>query len=253
MKSSFLLFLSFILLTGTISCKKSFEVFTSEKVNDYIPLEVGKYIMYQLDSTVYTNLGSTKEIHTYIIKDSIQSITADNLGRKAFRILRLIRNKIDTNNWAHLDAFLAIADSSSFEWIESNKRFIKIMSPIKNAFSWKGNTYINTVSVPDAGFLHDWTYTFDKTNTPLKFNQLIIPSTISILQRNDTIGDPTNKKVYAEINYSKEIYGKGIGLVYKDFIHQVWQPGNANNPSGYFEENSYGLKISILRHNFASL
>lgn len=252
MKPNFLYFLMCMIFVGLISCKKSFDVISSEEVSNYIPLQVGKYIIYQLDSTVYTNLGSTKEIHSYIIKDTIQSITTDNLGRKAYRILRFQRSSSDTNNWTHLDAYLAIADSTSLEWIESNKRFIKMKAPIKNGFSWKGNSYINTISFPDATFLNGWTYTYDKINTPLKLNNIIIPSTISILQNNDTIGNPSNKKVYSEINYSKEIYGRNIGLIFKEFTHQVWQPGNANNPSGYFEESSYGIKFSILRHNFAT-
>ena len=218
-----------------------------------MPLELGKYIMYQLDSTVYTNLGASKEIHSYVIKDTIQSITTDNIGRKAFSIIRLMRNKADTNNWTHVDAYLAIADSTTLEWIESNKRFIKMKAPIKNGFSWKGNTFINTISVPEASYLHDWTYTYENINNPIKLNNQSIPFAISILQRNDTIGDPSNKKVYSEINYSKEIYGKNIGLIFKEFLHQVWQPGNANNASGYFEENSYGIKFSILRHNFSTL
>jgi len=77
-----------------------------------MPLEVGKYIMYQLDSTVFTNLGTKKEIHSYIIKDTTEAIVSDNLGRKAFRISRLIRNKIDTTSWLHIDSYLAIADST---------------------------------------------------------------------------------------------------------------------------------------------
>ena len=252
MKHFFLFYLSLIMLTGFTSCQKSYDIILSEKVNSYVPMEIGKYIIYQLDSTVFTNLGTTKEIHSYVIKDTIQSTITDNLGRKAFRILRMIRNSSDTNNWSIIDAYLVIADSTSLEWIESNKRFIKMKTPIRNGFSWKGNTYINTINFPEATFLHDWTYIYDKINTPIKLNNIIIPSTISILQRNDTIGDPFNKKVYSEINYSKEMYGRGIGLIFKEFTHQVWQPGNANNASGYYESNSYGIKFSILRHNFST-
>ena len=253
MKKNFLFVLIFFIYIGSISCKKTFDTIASEKVSSYVPLEIGKYIIYQLDSTVYTKLGASKEIHSYVIKDTIASITTDNIGRKAFSIIRLIRNKADTNNWIHIDAYLVIVDSTTLEWIESNKRFIKMKAPIKNGFSWKGNTFINTISVPEASYLHDWNYTYENLNNPIKLNNQLISSNISILQRNDTIGDPSNKKVYSEINYSKEIYGKNIGLIFKEFLHQIWQPGNANNAAGYFQENSYGIKISILRHNFSTL
>lgn len=249
MKKGLLIIACIISLWG---CQKSNDIMLSDKVQLFIPLEIGKYITYKLDSTVYTNLGSTQEIHSYIIKDTIQSTTTDNLGRTAFRISRLRRNNIDTNNWEHIDTYLAITDSTKLEIIESNQRYLKLLAPIKDAFNWKGNTYINTISGNGLQFLHNWDYTYDNVNEPMKINTLNLNATVSVLQRNDTIGNPSNKNNYSEINYSKEIYAKNIGLVFKEFKHQVWQPANANNPSGYFDENSYGIKISILGHNFSS-
>lgn len=237
-------------MAGIISCNKSIDTIPSERVENYAPMELGKHLIYQLDSTVFTNLGATKEIHSYIIKDTILFFHSDSQGKKTYHVLRLLRNRSDTNTWNYLENYWTIADSSTFEWIESNKRFIKLKAPIKNGFTWKGNSYFNTSNYPDAAFLHDWKYTYEKVNTPLTLNSINIPSSISILQKNDTLGDPSNKSVYSEINYSREVYGKGIGLIYKELLYQVWQPGNANNQSGYFEQGSYGIKISILKHNF---
>jgi hypothetical protein len=56
--------------------------------------------------------------------------------------------------------------------------------------------------------------------------------------------------MYAEILFSKEVYAKNIGLVYKEFIHETWQPPNANLVNGYYEEGSYGIKLSLIKHNF---
>ena len=61
---------------------------------------------------------------------------------------------------------------------------------------------------------------------------------------------PNDKKMYAEILYSKEVYAKNIGLVYKEFTHETWQPPNANLVNGYYEEGSYGIKLSVIKHNF---
>ena len=74
--------------------------------------------------------------------------------------------------------------------------------------------------------------------------------TVSVFQKNDTIGNPNDKKMYAEILYSKEVYAKNIGLVYKEFTHETWQPPNANLVNGYYEEGSYGIKLSVIKHNF---
>ncbi len=41
------------------SCKKENATFTTASVSDYFPLQVGKYITYDLDSTVFTNFNQT--------------------------------------------------------------------------------------------------------------------------------------------------------------------------------------------------
>jgi hypothetical protein len=64
-------------------------------------------------------------------------------------------------------------------------------------------------------------------------------------QVDDVDGDPTNTNTRYEIRYSKEVYAKGLGLVYKEFLHELWQKA----PINAFESNSYGVKLTILDHN----
>ena len=120
-----------ILVLLSWSCKKTTETLSSKSIQDFMPLAIGKFIVYNLDSTVYTNLGSKMEVRSYQIKDTIQSFTTDNLGRKVFRISRLLRSKADSNNWLNIYTYNAIADSTQLEIIESNQRYLKLMLPIK--------------------------------------------------------------------------------------------------------------------------
>lgn len=246
----FIIYITLTLITW--SCNKTNETIRSNSIQSYMPLEIGKFIVYQLDSTVYTNLGSKMEVRSYQIKDTIQSFTADNLGRKVFRISRLLRSQTDSNNWLNVYTYNVINDSTQLEIIESNQRYLKLKLPIKEGFSWKGNTYINTITYPELQFLNNWEYRYQDVNKNISINNIGFPNTVTVLQRNDTINNPSNKNVFFEINYSKEVFAENVGLIFKEFKHQVWQPPNANNPSGYFEENSYGIKMSILRHNFST-
>lgn len=231
-----------------ISCKKEKDNFTSESVNDYYPLQVGKYITYDLDSTVFINFGQEDTIISYQVQDRVDAQITDNLGRQAYRIIRYIRQ--DTSeDWAANNTFMAVPAGNSIEYVENNLRFLKLEMPIKQDFSWKGNSYIDTYSVnSDVKYLDDWDYIYDSLDVPLTINSLTIDSTIKVSERDEFLGqDPSIPGTqYAEKTYALEKYGKGIGLIYREFLHWEFQGGQSGVP-GYFV--GYGVKLSITDHN----
>jgi hypothetical protein len=237
-----------ILIIG--SCKKENEVLMHERIREFYPIEVGNSIIYQLDSTVFINFGSEKVVHSYIIKDEVDSMITDNLGRNSFKIKRDIRNSIDTTKWDHLMSYLITCDSLRVELIKDNQRYLIMIDPIKNNIEWSGNSYINTISNPELQYLYQWKYYYSDVNMPFTMNYVTYPETLTIVQRDDVIGDTTNKDYYFEVNYSKEVYAKEIGLIHKEFLHEAWQPANSNSNTGYYESNSYGLTLKILNRNF---
>jgi hypothetical protein len=240
-----------VLLTLIIgSCKKENEVLMNEKISDFYPIQIGNIIIYQLDSTVFINFGSEKVVHSYIIKDEVDSMITDNLGRNSFKIKRDIRNSIDTTKWDHLMSYLITYDSLRVELIKDNQRYLIMINPIKNNIEWSGNSYINTISNPELQYLYQWKYYYSDVNMPFTMNYVTYPETLTIVQRDDVIGDTTNKDYYFEVNYSKEVYAKEIGLIHKEFLHEAWQPANANSNTGYYESNSYGLTLKVLNRNF---
>ena len=135
------IFLLITIITTVIfsACKKSTDDFTVVSVKDYYPLQIGKYITYNLDSTVFTNFGAVMEIHSYQVKHQVDALITDNLGRPAYRIIRYIRNSA-ANPWVPDNTFMAVLTESSAEFIENNLRYLKLKSPVRNGFSWKGNT-----------------------------------------------------------------------------------------------------------------
>jgi hypothetical protein len=240
-----------VLLTLIIgSCKKENEVLMNEKISDFYPIQIGNIIIYQLDSTVFINFGSEKVVHSYIIKDEVDSMITDNLGRNSFKIKRDIRDSIDTTKWDHLMSYLITYDSLRVELIKDNQRYLIMINPIKNNIEWSGNSYINTISNPELQYLYQWKYYYSDVNMPFTMNYVTYPETLTIVQRDDVIGDTTNKDYYFEVNYSKEVYAKEIGLIHKEFLHEAWQPANANSNTGYYESNSYGLTLKVLNRNF---
>lgn len=231
------------------SCKKRNEIFTSPEVTDYYPLEVGKYITYDLDSTVYyINFGQQASVIHYQVQDKVDAQITDNLGRTAYRILRFIR-KDASQPWVANNTFMVVPTANSIEFVENNLRYLKLEQPIRQDFSWKGNNFIDTYSnYTDVKYLEDWDYIYDSINVPLTINSIAIDSTIKVFERDEFLGqDPSIPGTqYAEKNYSVEKYGKGIGLIYREFLHWEYQGEQPGRPAYY---DGYGVTLSIIDHN----
>lgn len=231
-----------------ISCKKEKINFNTESVNDYFPMQVGKYITYNLDSTIFLPFGSRDTVVSYQVQDRVDGQIIDNLGRSAYRIIRYIRQDT-TQDWAPNNTFMVVPTNTSIEYVENNLRFLKLEAPIRQNFSWKGNSYIDTYSInSDLKYLDDWDYIYDSIDVPLTINNLVIDSTIKVSERDEVLGDdPSNPAtVYAEKTFSEEKYGKGIGMIYREFLHWEYQGPQPGIP-GYY--SGYGVKLSIIGHN----
>jgi hypothetical protein len=232
------------------SCTKENDNFTLESVNDYFPLQVGKYITYDLDSMVVTDFSQKLTIKHYQVQYRVDSQITDNLGRKGFNISRYLRTD-STQPWAIDNVFTAIPTGKSIEFIEDNLRFIKLMMPIEEGFSWKGNSFLPTFPYPmyqttGTSLTEDWDYTYDSIGVPLTINSITIPNTLKVAEINDGIGDPTvDPDSYAYKTYSVEKYGKGIGLIYREVVLWEYQAQYTISP-GY---TGFGVKMSIIDHN----
>ena len=242
-------FLLIIVLAAIIfsSCKKQ-DTFTSAAVSEYYPLEVGKYITYDLDSTVFVNFGKKDTIIKYQAQDRIDSVLTDNLGRPAYLIHRFLR-KNSSQSWAPNNTFLVVPTENTIEFVENNLRYVKLTIPVTEGFTWKGNNYLPADPYPSydfaSAFTQDWDYTYDSLNVPLSLGSLSIDSTIKVAQIDELPGqDPQNPAtIYAERTYSIEKYGKGIGLVYKEFLHWEYQGVTQKGFKGF------GIKLTMTDHN----
>ena len=243
-----------IFLTATTAvlflsaCKKSTEDFQTASISDYYPLTVGKYITYKIDSTVTINFGQSLVVNSYQVRLQVDAAIKDNLGRPAFRIIRYIR-KTPANAWAPDNTFMAVPTSTSMEFIENNLRFIKMRAPVNDGYTWKGNTYIDTYSLnSNLKYLNDWDYSYDSLNLPAKIGALTVDSTLRVAQRDEIIGNPSNPNSYSEQNVGIEKYAKGIGLVYRRFLHTEYQPPTPGHPGAY-ADGTYGVTMTMIDHN----
>jgi hypothetical protein len=224
--------------------------FFSDAPTDYQSLAVGKYVVYRLDSLLYVNFGQKDTLIKYQAKDVVEAAITDGLGRPAWRVVRYLRDTAGLTPWKENITYMVVGTSESLEIIENNLRFVKIKLPIRQDFSWKGNSYINTSTTDPTWifkFYENWDYTYDKVGFPYTSFSKEIPNTITINQADNTLGLPGVKTVYSERIFSKEVYAKDIGLIYRDFLYWTFQPQTTNYPHGYYQ--GFGIKMQMIEHN----
>ncbi len=231
------------------ACKKETEELKTPALSEYVPLEVGKYIIYQLDSFRYLPFSTQGITISYQAKFLVDAAITDNLDRPAYRIVRFIR-KTAADVWQPDNSFTAVNTGNTYEFTDENMRFLKLHEPISNGFSWKGNSYINTTSqFTDFRFLDGWDYMYDSVDAPLTLGAINFDSTVKVAQRDEVLNDPGDPGSYSEINYAVEYYAKGIGLVYKRFLHSEYQPPTTSGGSGYYSDATKGFTLTIIDHN----
>jgi hypothetical protein len=240
---------AFIAVILFSACKKDPETLGTAPISDYVPLEVGKYITYQLDSVRYIPFTLQQITIRYQAKFIVDAQVTDNLGRPAYRIVRQIRSN-PTDAWVNDNSFTAVLGDESYEFVDNNLRFLKLRGPVKDGFTWKGNSYINTTSqYSDFTYLDGWDYMFDSVAAPLTLGAINLDNTVKIAQRDNIDGNPDDPSSYSGINYGVEYYAKGIGLVYKRFFHSEYQPPTTPGPIGSYTQDSKGFTLTMIDHN----
>lgn len=238
----------FLTVLALCACEKQTEEFSTPQIEDYSPIVPGKYITYQCDSFKYLPFRLKDTTITYQVKHVVDALVKDNLGRPSFRIIRFIR-KTSLNNWVPDNTFSAVITENALEFVENNQRFLKLKLPIKNNYSWKGNSFIDTYSLNSTvRYLYDWDYVYEDLYKPLTLGSINLNNTVKVNQRDEIIGNPSDPNSYSEKNFGEEYYAKGIGMVYRKFQHTEFQPATPGNPASY-SDGSYGITLTMIDHN----
>src|SRR5690606_7754699 len=140
--------------------------------------------------------------------------------------IRYIRdyNSTDEADWKPLTTYMVTPLGKSIETVEENQRYIRLKLPVTEGYTWKGNAYINPGSFDPSYSIASWDYVYENVNAPFSFeNGPTIPNSITVNQRDEILGNPDNPYAYTIENFSKEVYAKNIGLIYKEFFHSEYQ------------------------------
>lgn len=237
------LLITFIALIFS-GCNKTNPLITDTPA-DYYPMVVGNYIIYRMDSLKFINVGSQDTVISYLAKEVVDDSITDNLGQLSFRVIRYLSDTTGTAPWTPSIAYMVTPTRNQVQTVENNLRIIKLVTPVQDNLSWLGNSYIDTKSdTSQVPFMDGWNYTYANSGQPYDVVGGTVPVTVTVNEADQTTGNPDT---FSETIFSQEIYGKGIGPIYKKFLHTQYQGPNASSPAG--TTIGYGLTFNMVSHN----
>jgi hypothetical protein len=201
----------------SVSCSKKKAAVTATPLGlEYYPVTSGKYVIYDVDSVIYSDLPPDTISYKYRIKEKITDSFTDNLGQPAWRLERYIKkfdSTVSYNDmpWTMKEVWMINADREKIQVVEGNVRYTKLVFPLTESSSWNGNAQ-NT--------LPEWIYSVEYLNTKENINNNALEKVVLVEQK--------NFKTLISYQYYIEKYAVGAGLVYreiKDLYSNNIQPG----------------------------
>ena len=259
MKHSFLLRLCLFssLFISLYSCGNKKEGFDTEPLTDFMPLEVGKYITYRLDSLIFADFERVRETHRYQLKLEVAEVFADNEGRPSYRIDRWIRDSAGLGFWENNGTFYITPLEDQVEVVENNLRVIKLHAPFRDGFNWRGNQYLPNEAYESFGYafsndnsMRNWDFTYNLFDTYFEYNGYEYDDVYTIEQEDyadnvDEDGDIIAPMQYANRTKAVERYGRGIGLVYREY--ELWEYQPTTRPDPFYI--GFGIRMWMIDHN----
>lgn len=246
-------FLIFVLgITTFFSCSEGgvYEEPKEIKGYDYYPLEIGKYIVYRMDSVVYTQ-NEASQIHrdttSSYLKEVIVDTLRDNENKLLYRIERYYRNDTNTS-WDIYDVVTEGLYPNQAIRTEDNRRFVKLAFPLDESTIWDGNQFFNetdTVFVKDQSLVmfDGWNeYYVDNIDQQEIIGDYIFDSVATIVN-----AISTDNLIQYRTAFEK--YAKNIGLVYREVKILDTQTIDQLSPWEEKAEKGFILRQTIIDHN----
>ncbi len=223
---------------------------------EYFPLQIGKYIIYQVDSIVYdfaTGGGTVLDSSRTFVKEITTDTLRDQTGQLVFAIERYER-KNDSEPWVLKSISSAARTATQAIRTEDNFRFLKLIFPLDRRSEWDGNIWVDeTREIEIAGErmrpFANWNYEVDSIDVQAFVGQFAFDSTLLVTEADD--------KNIIERRLSRVRYAKHIGVVWREqwildsqYCNQSPPPADCETrPWELKAEKGYILRQTVLGFN----
>jgi hypothetical protein len=190
---------------SVFSCRKPDPVTELRDENAlFIPLEKGKYITYNVDSTLWFDTACVTLVRKYQMMYTVADTFTDAQGRQSYRIDTRIRQKTD-EPWKLHDVLYITRTDVNLEWSQSGLRQVKMIFPIRERATWKGNSYV-PVNDADLKFYDGWDFHYTNVGESFNTGEVIYPSTLIVNQVDRVENDPERiPEAHGSRTYGKKL------------------------------------------------
>ncbi|HTO14397.1 MAG TPA: hypothetical protein VLZ83_01440 [Edaphocola sp.] len=203
------------------SCTKQTE---EPKTDDYFPLEIGKYILYDVDSITYDDHSRTTYHNNYQMRYEVVDTFRDNEGRLSYAI-DVLQRVTSNDTFVGRDVIHVTHTGARLEWTQTNAKIIKMVFPIgASTPSWDGLTFVEPREPAMAEYntsVFPWEFKYSKIGESFDPGNNYFEETVTVTGIDEKTNEPGDS-VYADRNFYQEIYAKGYGMVFKERIYWVY-------------------------------
>lgn len=236
MMKNLLTFLLVAIVGGVffVGCKKNNDD-KSDLTRNYLPLTLGKYVTYDVDSIYYDeNLCTqyrTRCQLKYVLTDTFTD--RKNYANKLSYIMDVFLRPYEGAAWIPQSVIVLNPTGNALNWSQDQVKYIKMMFPITEGMKWKGNANA-PIADPQFSFLANWEYQYKNYRKSYNTGFLNFDNTVTVLENDENVNYPgVDSGVAAYRVYSKAVYAYNVGLIYRELTHWTYKAYNSQCLNGY--------------------
>ena len=200
-----------IFALAVIGCSSDTESSSDFEVGyDYLPLlDEGSIMLYEIEQTYFSNNGLDVETSRFFQREEVVFSSVDESGMGSMNV-DIFTSETGGEPWVYNGA--AKIEKNEIQGITTNKfddRIISLSFPVQankywNGLSLIGGDYVRNVNGEDLNFYEGWNFQIESISSSFNgYNDVI-----EVIQ--------ANTENALSRRFSKEIYAKDIGLIYKE-------------------------------------
>lgn len=217
----------------------------------YFPLEIGKYILYDVDSTIWDDFLKAEIHHRSQMRYEVVDTFRNETGSLSY-VINIRSRKTNAEPFVESDVIYVTPNDNRVVVSQQNLKYIKLIFPVVDGATWDGNAMIPLGDADYQQFDNEkWVYTYSDEDEPFNPGNNLYDHTVTVNHIDDRLNDPdADSTAYAYRNYSKEIYAFNVGMIYKERIFWEFQPKSpdgSSGGSGY--RKGYGVLMKAVENN----